>query len=65
MAWLDNSENDIGRFNVLFFCFSYAGLMAKAKIKDVKTPFLISASASTPSMAWLSAAKRGKPHLCG
>ena len=45
MAWLDNSENDIGRFNVLYFGFSSAGLMAKAKFKDVKTPFLISASA--------------------
>jgi len=42
---VDNSVNYAGRFNVLCFCFSSAGLMAKAKFKDVKTPFLISASA--------------------
>jgi len=42
---VDNSENDIGRFNILYFCYSSAGLTAKAKFKDVKTPFLILASA--------------------
>jgi hypothetical protein len=58
-------EKSSGRFNVLFFCLS-RDFMAQAFFKDVKTPFIVLSSlCPRAKVAWLIAAKRGKPDKSG